>query len=118
MIGEYTNLHRYTDGIWLAENYLQYFLNAFTLSGHIAAVVPFWRFDTYYYILTMYDHVGNTAKCQEYLKKCQENISCVNRSWEHIDYYFGFCIGMPLWKSSKDPPDSLKSSRRPRIFSG
>ena len=92
MIGEYTNLHRYTDGIWLAENYLQYFLNAFTLSGHIAAVVPFWRFDTYYYILTMYDHVGNTAKCQEYLKKCQENISCVNRSWEHIDYYFGFCI--------------------------
>lgn len=92
LIGQYNRLRRYNDGIWVAENYIKYFLDAFSLQGHMKAAVPFWRFDTDFYLLTMYDHVGNTTKCQEHLLACKNNISVVNRSWEHIDYYFGFCI--------------------------
>ena len=92
LIGQYNRLYRYEDGIWLAENYIRYFLNVFELSGHMKTAVPFWLFDTNFYLLTMYDHLGNTAKCQEHLQACRERISVVNRSWEHIDYYFNFCI--------------------------
>lgn len=92
LIGQYNRLRRYNDGIWVAENYVRYFLDVFTLTGHLKTAVPFWRFDTNFYLLTMYDHVGNTSKCQEHLLACKDNISVVNRSWEHIDYYFGFCI--------------------------
>ncbi len=96
LIGQYTRLRLYDDGIQLAENYIKYFLDPFMEARDDGdkplKSIPFWRFDTDYFLLTMYDHIGNPVKCQEHLAACKANIASVNRSWEHIDYYFGFCI--------------------------
>ena len=92
LIGQYNRLWRYKDGIEIAENYIRYFLGSLKREGHLKEVIPFWLFDTYYYLLTMYEHIGNTTKCQEYLRLCNDNIVGINQTWEHIDYYFGFRI--------------------------
>lgn len=91
MIDKYCRMKQYMEGINLAENYIKYFLEPLKELEGIKSL-DFWRFDTEYYLLTMYDHIGNPVKCQQYHQSCMENIACVNRSWEHIDYYFGFCI--------------------------
>lgn len=92
MIGRYNRLRLYTDGICLAENYIRYFLEELRKDNDSIPSLNFWRFDTDYFLLTMYDHIGNTGNCWNYLQACKANIAYVNRSWEHIDYYFGFCI--------------------------
>ena len=92
VIGQYNRRRLYREGIRFAENYVRFFLSTFSNEGHLGQILPFWCFDTDYYLLTMYDHLGNTAKCQEYLTTCRNNIDTVSRSWEHIDYYFSFCI--------------------------
>ena len=92
MIGQLNHMRRYSEAIRIAENYRTHFLNAFSLEKHLKTAVPYWRFDTNFYLLTIYDHLGNIAKCQELLSVCRESIAVVNRSWEHIDYYFRFCI--------------------------
>ena len=91
LIDKHCRMRQYMEGIRLAENYIKYFLEPMKELEGIKCL-DFWRFDTEYYLLTMYDHIGNPVKCQEYHNSCMENIACVNRSWEHIDYYFGFCI--------------------------
>ena len=92
-IGQYNNSGLYVDGITFAENYKRYILDSIiNMVPSLADAISFARFDTDFYILTMYDHIGNVKKCQKYLQSCRDNISSVNRSWEHIDYYFNFCI--------------------------
>lgn len=91
LIDMHCRMKQYMEGISLAENYIKYFLEPMKELEGIRGL-DFWRFDTEYYLLTMYDHIGNPVKCQQYHNSCTENIACVNRSWEHIDYYFGFCI--------------------------
>ena len=92
LIDRYNRVKQYAEGIGLAENYINYFLEPMKGKAGITKNLDFWRFDTEYYLLTMYDHIGNPVKCQEYHESCLRNIACINRSWEHIDYYFGFCI--------------------------
>ena len=89
---QYNRLYLYDAGILLAENYKQYIWGTIVKADKVPRTADYWRFDTDFYLLTMYDHIGNTAKCQEHLQYCQENLECINRSWEHIDYYFRFCI--------------------------
>ena len=91
-IGIMNNSHAYEAGIELAENYKSYILEELKKDNKLAKQVRFWTFDTDFYLLTMYDHLGAAAECIRYEKLCRENIGCINRSWEHIDYYFRFCI--------------------------
>lgn len=92
-IGQYNFAGMFRDGIAFAENYKKYILDEIEKKApEFADCVSFARFDADFYILTMYDHVGNVAKCQQYLEVCQRNISSINRSWEHIHYYFNYCI--------------------------
>ena len=92
LIDRANRMKQYSEGIRLAENYIKYFLDPMKEENGITQNISFWRFDTEYYLLTMYDHIGNPVKCQQYHESCLKSIACVNRSWEHIDYYFGFCI--------------------------
>lgn len=92
LIDRHNRVKQYAEGISLAENYIKYFLEPMKEIEGITKNLVFWRFDTEYYLLTMYDHIGNPVKCQQYHESCLQNIACINRSWEHIDYYFGFCI--------------------------
>ena len=66
----------YREGIALAENYSRYFLTDLYSRTSIIEreKIWFWKFDTDFYLLTMYDHIGHTEKCDEYLKKCRRNI--------------------------------------------
>ena len=89
---QYNRLSLFADGIRVAENYQKYILQPLSEKIGSQRTLAFWKFDTDFYLLTMYDHIGNANKCQEYLQLCRSNIDCVNRSWEHIDYYFRFCI--------------------------
>ena len=91
-IGQYNRKRLYHDGIILANNYYQYFIKPFSRDKRLARVIPYWRFDTDFYLLTMYDHVGNMKKCQKHLEACKSNVESINSSWEHIGYYFDFCI--------------------------
>ncbi len=101
-IGQYNNSRDFLEGIDFAEGYkknvlvpLQQFLTEQTeLQGteNLNKRIRYWTFDTDFFILTMADHMGNTAKCAEYLQRCRQNIEAINHSWEHIDYYFNFCI--------------------------
>ena len=94
IIGQYNNTYMYENGIKLAENYLKYFLAPLEeqIQPGRQTDIRYWAFDTHFYLLTMYDHIGNPRKCQEHLQACRERIDSVNHSWEHIDYYFNFCI--------------------------
>ena len=92
LFDRYNRVKQYAEGISLAENYIKFFLEPMKGIAGITRNLDFWRFDTEYYLLTMYDYIGNPVKCQKYQESCLQNIDCINRSWEHIDYYFGFCI--------------------------
>lgn len=101
-ISQYNNFRLFKEGIKLAENYKKYVLmplRAYALPNVSEAEqiayskqVAFWMFDADFYILTMYDHLGNPVKCAEYLDLCRSNISAVNQAWEHVDYYLTYCI--------------------------
>lgn len=89
----YIEQRAFMDGIAFAKNYKQHIL--FRLQAASEAIkkeVAFWIFDTDFYLVTMYNHIGAVSKCAEYLKLCNDNIHAVNHSWEHIDYYFNFRI--------------------------
>ena len=89
----YVDRRLFTDGIRFAENYKNRFLFHLQKSSEeLGREVGFWLFDTDFYIVTMYNHLGDINKCAEYLKRCNDNIHVINRSWEHIDYYFNFRI--------------------------
>lgn len=92
-IGLYNDRRMYNEGICFAENYKQYILNPLLESGQIPRnEMDFWIFDTNFFILTMYDHIGNASMCEKYLDICNANIGSINHSWEHIDYYFRYRI--------------------------
>lgn len=89
----YVDRRLFTDGISFAESYQNRFLFRLQKSSEeLEKEVGFWLFDTDFYIVTMYNHLGAVSKCAEYLKRCNDNIHVINRSWEHIDYYFNFRI--------------------------
>lgn len=89
-VGLYNNARMFEEGIALAKNYQRYFLDHFADISETAAEARYWTFDTDFYLLTMYDHLGSTGKCSKYLEACRNNITSVNCSWEHMDYYFRF----------------------------
>ena len=76
----------YYEGIRFAENLKQLILIPL---GDKAA---YWVFDTDFYILTMYDHLGNVGACCAYMDKCDANIAVADSSWEHIDYYLTYKV--------------------------
>ncbi len=89
----YVDQRLFTDGIVFAENYKnRILLHLQKTSEAMKKEAAFWLFDTDFYIVTMYNHIGNVSKCAEYLNRCNDNIHVVSRSWEHIDYYFNFRI--------------------------
>lgn len=92
-IGLYNNRRMFSEGIRFAENYKQYILCPLLDFDKIPrSEINFWIFDTDFFILTMYDHIGNASMCEKYLEACNSNISSINHSWEHIDYYFAYRI--------------------------
>lgn len=91
-IGLCNNTGNYAEGIALAENYKKYFLSVLSESKALHDKVEFRIFDTDFYILTMFDHMGNIEKCTEYMSHCRERLGSINHSWEHIEYYFRYRI--------------------------
>lgn len=92
-IGLYNNRRMYAEGIRFAENFKKYILYHLLDASEIKKEeIDFWIFDTDFFILTMYDHIGNASMCEKYLNQCRSNIHSINHSWEHIDYYFKFRI--------------------------
>ena len=91
-IGLLNSRRMHREGVALAENYKKYFLAPMAEHPNLAARARFWAFDTDFYLLTMYDHIGNVSACGRYLEECRRNIGSISRSWEHIDYYFRFRI--------------------------
>lgn len=79
-------------GIQVAERYKELILEPLTKNEEVRQTAEYWQFDTDFYLLTMYDHIGNVDKCTEYAELCNKHIGVVSRSWEHIDYYFKFRI--------------------------
>ena len=101
-IGQYNYARSFEAGVAFSINYKKYILDVLNKTAENGKIahwredlldsLRYWIFDTDFYILTMYDHMGNTLKCDEYIHRCRENIGAVNSSWEHIDYYFRFRI--------------------------
>ena len=92
-IRQYNRRNQHEEGIRVAENYKRYILDMIVPPNPYAQkMLNYWRFDTDYFLLTMYDHIGNADKCQAYIALCREEAGAINRSWERIDYYFGYRI--------------------------
>lgn len=91
-IGQFNRRRDYTIGIQFAECYEERILTPLMELKQAHDAAEYWMFDTDFYLLTMYDHVGNADKCTEYFERCNAHIGVVSRSWEHIDYYFNFRI--------------------------
>ena len=54
--------------------------------------INYWIFDTDFFILTLYDHLGSIRQSEEYVNKCRSRIGIIDHSWEHLDYYYKYCI--------------------------
>ena len=91
-IGLCNNMGQFSNGIALANNYKKYFLSVLSENVRLHDKVEYWIFDTDFYILTMYDHIGDLEKCAEYVERCRARISSINHSWEHLEYYFRYRI--------------------------
>ena len=96
-IRQFNSRRLFIAGIQFAENYKNLFLHPLEeQSGgkytNLGQELKYWTFDTDFYILTMYDHLGNATKCSEYIEKCRTNVDSICSSWEHIAYYFQFKI--------------------------
>ena len=94
-MAQFNQRRDYLAGIQFAEKYEEILLTP--LLGIInkkddLEAVEYWMFDTDFYLLTMYDHIGNADKCTEYDHRCNARIGIICHSWEHIDYYFNFRI--------------------------
>ena len=91
-IGQLTRIRDFSNGIKFAERYKEYILDTLLNEDGIKDSLDYWIFDTDFYLLTMYDHIGDADKCREYAAKCDERIGRISRSWEHIEYYFRYRI--------------------------
>ena len=91
-IGQLNRRRDYSAGIQFAEKYKNLILAPLLQAEETRKTAEYWQFDTDFYLLTMYDHIGNADKCVEYADLCNKHIGVVSHSWEHIDYYFNFRI--------------------------
>ncbi len=91
-IGQFNRRRDYAVGIQFAECYEERILTSLLELKETHDVAEYWMFDTDFYLLTMYDHIGNADKCTEYYERCNSRIGVASHSWEHIDYYFNFRI--------------------------
>ncbi len=91
-IGQLNRRRDYLTGIQFAERYKELILAPLLETEEVKNTADYWQFDTDFYLLTMYDHIGNADKCAEYADFCNKHIGVVSHSWEHIDYYFNFRI--------------------------
>lgn len=89
-LGLCTREQQYAEGIELGKNYMAYFLDQLQKQETAKKEADYWRFDTCFHILTIYDHLGNTQKCEEYLVGCRNNLGILENSWENMGYYFLF----------------------------
>lgn len=91
-LGQFIQHREFDIGIRFAKQYEALILSPLHEVKKFCSVVEYWMFDTDFYILTMYDHLGDTNQCEEYSKRCNARIHAVNCSLEHINYYFSFRI--------------------------
>lgn len=79
-----------SDTIHFANNYIEYLLNP--LSNELSYETKYWLFDTYFYLTTAYDHLGDLNQIKKCLGYCIENIDAIDKSWENLLYYYNFRI--------------------------
>lgn len=91
-LGQFNRGRYFKAGIEFAENYKEYILMPLTEKKETREAAEFWIFDTDFYLVTMFDHIGDADQCAEAANRCNARIKAVSRSWEHIDYYFKFRI--------------------------
>lgn len=91
-IGQFNRRREYMVGIQFAECYEERVLMPLLEVKEAHDAAEYWMFDTDFYLLTMYDHIGNADKCTAYFERCNSRIGVASHSWEHIDYYFNFRI--------------------------
>ena len=91
-IGQFNRRRDYLAGIQFAKQYKELVLTPLFETKEVRNSAEYWTFDTDFYLLTMYDHIGNADMCTEYANRCNEHIDVVSHSWEHMDYYFNFRI--------------------------
>ena len=82
----------YQAGIGFALNYKAYLLDRLPDCGVDAKTVGRWRFDTDFFLLMMYEHIGDTAKCGEYMELCREELKAIPYSLENLDYHYKYRI--------------------------
>lgn len=90
-MGIYNSRAMYSSGIAFAQNYLNYFLRKIE-DPKLHKMIDRWIFDTEFYILTMYEHLGHTVKCAEYLDICNRDIKNVDYSVENMSYRINFRV--------------------------
>lgn len=90
-MGVYNSRAMYSSGIAFAMNYLDYFLRKIEIDK-LRKMIDYWIFDTEFYILTMYEHLGHTLKCAEYLDLCNRDIKNVTYSVENMAYRINFRV--------------------------
>ena len=91
-LGQFNRGRYFKAGIEFAENYKEYILMPLTEKKETRDAAELWLFDTDFYLVTMFDHIGDADRCAEAADRCNARIKAVSRSWEHIDYYFKFRI--------------------------
>lgn len=91
-IGQFTKRRDYRAGIQFAERYKEWILLPLAETEEVRDSAAYWLFDTDFYLLTMYDHIGDADRCAEYASLCKRNAGAVSHSWEHMDYYFRYRI--------------------------
>lgn len=91
-IGQFNRRRNYLSGIQFAERYEELILSPLLETKEVRGAAEYWMFDTDFYLLTMYDHIGDADKCTEYANRCNARFGVISHSWEHIGYYFNFRI--------------------------
>ena len=70
-IGQFNRRRDYTIGIRFAECYEERILAPLLELKEVHDAAEYWMFDTDFYLLTMYDHIGNADNCTEYFERCR-----------------------------------------------
>ena len=101
-ISLYNAKHLREAGVYFAQNYKAIILKPLLEMGlselqgkektEYEKQINYWIFDTDFFILTLYDHLGNIRQCEEYAKECRRRIGIIDHSWEYLDYYYKYCI--------------------------
>ena len=89
-IGRHNSSHLYEAGICFALNYIRYILDRAEENGIRRQIVDYWRFDTDFFILSMYEHQGNAGKCAEYIALCRKEIKNVPANMDQMAYRFNY----------------------------